>query len=449
MYNPAIGLNPTMLSSPESWWLYLTTIATYLPGIYFIAKNRWALKFPVIALFFIGMFALQALGSILIFISPSVYSGTLAPFATYILIIAIQPLILYFCIYFFWKQGWIYQIGGLISQSNQKFDIHQIERFCILACSLMIIIICIYFVNVGEFAVFRLIDGRLHHTTAGIIRGDLIYGQRHYPFYRFGFVVFPILTASAAAIVISENGLARSKKMAAILLTAFAAPLLNAEKTGVLTVAFCFAVSTLYYNLSKIEIPPLKFKFSYILIALGMLTPTLIIVHLYYGDELGLLGKIEVILFRIFGSYTQATAASIRIAQNEGFFNGLTLPTIHGLLPHTQILLEDRLHLFITGWKGSVPASSAAEGYVNFGWPGFLIFSFSASISVIFIQNLLLKIGNFGKIIQPFYAYLALMLSATGFFQTIGSLTTTVALTLIYLLYRAICDLPVSCRSSH
>lgn len=439
MHNQAIGFAPTMLFAWESWVIYLAMISTYFPGIYFMAKNRWPLKFPVIVFFFAGMLVLQALGSILVLVSPHVHAGAFVPSTTYIWIVAAQPLVLYSCIYIFWRFGWLNDVLVKADRLNSRLDIDCIAQFCVLAFVSMLAIIGVYYINVGEFAIFGLFDGSLDHKSAGAVRAKLTYGVRYYAFYRFGFVVLPILVASAAAILITKRGLGNSRGIAMMLIAAFVAPLLNAEKTGVLVVAFCFLVAVAHYRLSQSDKWPAKINASHVLLISALFVPTLVVGHLYYGDDLEFIGKIEVLAFRIFGSYSQATAASIAIAQDGGFFNGLTLPTVHGLFPHSQILIEDRIHLYVTGWRGSTPVSSAAEGYINFGWPGFLLFSFLASVSVIFVQKLLINIGTFGVVIQALYAYFAFMLSATGFFQTIGSLTTTAAVVLMYVLYHMVC----------
>lgn len=80
--------------------------------------------------------------------------------------------------------------------------------------------------------------------------------------------------------------------------------------------------------------------------------------------------------------------------------------------------------------QGASPVPATAEGYINFGWPGFVLFSVVAFASVVAVQEILLRLHDrFGAAtwaLSAWYGYLAFTLMTTTVFATFISLIHTV-----------------------
>ena len=85
-------------------------------------------------------------------------------------------------------------------------------------------------------------------------------------------------------------------------------------------------------------------------------------------------------------------------------------------------------HSFISSLSGSTSVPATGEGYVNFGWPGFILFSITSFLCVIIFQELLLRLrmAATGLALSAWYGYLGFMLFTTSLFATFVSLIHTI-----------------------
>jgi len=185
-------------------------------------------------------------------------------------------------------------------------------------------------------------------------------------------------------------------------------------------------------------------------IAIGLLVafiPTVLTYQIYYA-AVGKTFKLGTLIFRIIGVYSESIALSVRYANKIGFMYGLTLPTIKGLFKHERFDIETALHVYLsalfkdyrivtTELKGNIPVSSIAEGYINFGWTGVVLFAGISFLTVLFFQEILLRmrLGILSYTLMVWYAYLALNLSMYSIFYTFFSFIHTYLFIGIVLLY--------------
>ena len=122
-----------------------------------------------------------------------------------------------------------------------------------------------------------------------------------------------------------------------------------------------------------------------------------------------------------------------------GYLGGVTIPNAKDLFSHERFNLEAAMHGFLAAGSeyrsqvalpGASPVPATAEGYVNFGWPGFVLFSLVAFASVVAVQEILLRLrARFGAAawaLSAWYGYLAFTLMTTTVFATFISLIHTV-----------------------
>jgi hypothetical protein len=132
-------------------------------------------------------------------------------------------------------------------------------------------------------------------------------------------------------------------------------------------------------------------------------------------------------------------AASVPFVDAHGYLGGVTMPNVKGLFPHERFNLEAAMHGFLAAGSeslsqvalpGASPVPATAEGYVNFGWPGFVLFSVVAFASVVVVQEILIRLrsrfGSAAWALSAWYGYLGFTLMTTTVFATFISLIHTV-----------------------
>jgi hypothetical protein len=164
---------------------------------------------------------------------------------------------------------------------------------------------------------------------------------------------------------------------------------------------------------------------------------------------------------RVFVIHSEVLALSVPFTEEYGKLGGATLPRARGLLPGKQLIIEVPMHIYAMDPKsahqvfsdydfrsaptyewfsGSMPVPALAEGYINFGWAGFLIFGIVTVASVILIQEILwrLRLGLLPLALMAWYGYLAVTLSMYSVFATFISLIHTGVLLVLAGAYWAI-----------
>ena len=415
---------------------YLLVLLAYLPGLIAATRMRVIIQLPVVLFCFLGMFFFNAAGSILVMTRHYNYFGSLLSFE-YVMMLVLQPLLFYMVTgpYVLLREP---KETTLINTQSDK----AVTAVLVILC---LVILAAYFLRVGRFLAYDLLSGTLKQQNVLEYRMRT-YGLPEYPIYRLGFLVFPILVAVQLFLGGSAKGRFERGRILGISLCLMP-PLLLGEKAGVLnvTAALVIAYSVHLASLGR------SFQSMFnprLLAALAIaLIPTLFAYSRYYRDSI--MTSVEVIdtlLFRMFGVYSEALAAIVPFSREAGELGGTTLPNIKGLLPFERINLEAALHHYMTYWTvemkfsglpGSLPVPALGEGYVNFGWPGFIIFGLVSFGCVVLVQEIFLRFrfGTTSYSLMVWYGYLAMTMATTGLFATFVSLIHTVLLLLVFVIY--------------
>jgi hypothetical protein len=142
-----------------------------------------------------------------------------------------------------------------------------------------------------------------------------------------------------------------------------------------------FAALVIGYQ-SRFDNVKIRTQWPLLLLMIFAALPTLLIYLMYYpGSDNDLIKVFQLLMFRTFGSYTESIAASVPFVQEAGWLRGLSFPNAGGLLPWERVNIEAALHYYMAFWKvtfqfsglvGSASLPAVAEGYINFGWIGFI-----------------------------------------------------------------------------
>lgn len=92
-----------------------------------------------------------------------------------------------------------------------------------------------------------------------------------------------------------------------------------------------------------------------------------------------------------------------------------------------QLFLSGRDINQLNALVGSTPVPATGEGYVNFGWFGFILFGLASFSCVVLFQEILLRLrlAATSFALSGWYGYLAFTLFTTSLFATFISLVHT------------------------
>lgn len=419
----------------ESWLLYAVIVLAYVPGLIAIVKLDHIGRLPIVLFCFLGLFLFNAMGSILVFLQKYSYSGIPLMSTEYILMLIGQA-----CLFYLIVGPYVLSKGRRAEQhvDDRTLAIHTADRWlAVVLIVSIVLILALYYREVKSFLIFDLFSGQLHTHTALPYRMKKSYGLENFFLYRFGFLVFPSLLACLLTFTcLIERRMSIGR--AGLLLFCFLPPLLLAEKAGVLWIVLNVVIGYVFFvcHSGKRVMQALNGKVALLVLAASL--PTLAITTFYYGpDQQSVWGIVQVLQFRIFGAYAESLAGIVPLVKEHGFFNGSTLPTIHGLLPSERVILANEMHRYLVGRPGVIPVPALGEGYVNFGWAGFVVFAFLSFGAVVVLQEFFLRfrLGLISHTWQIWYAHLAMMLATTGVFATLISLTYTASFCLVVAIY--------------
>ncbi len=420
----------TEVAGISPYLVFAVVMAAYFPGVVAALLLPRLTAMPVVTFAFLGMFLFTAVGSVLIMTRPHWALGPLSSSA-YVMMLLGQAVIFYAVVgpYLWWRKLPRSVDVGSVGAGNLLRAVLALATLAILAY---------YYAKVGRFLLFDLVAGRINRVNILEYRA-LTYGLPEYPLLRLGFFVFPALTAAITVATASAPGRLGGRAILVMGLC-MVPPLLLAEKAAVLHMA---AVVFIAYGLHLGDrgLPlATALRGRTLLIVLLAFLPTALSYLVYFtapGDTVR--SAFDQFLFRIVGVYSETMAASVPFVEAHGYLGGTTMPNAKGLFPHERFNLEAAMHGFLAAGSeyrsqvalpGASPVPATAEGYVNFGWPGFVLFSVVAFASVVVVQEILLRLrARFGAAawaLSAWYGYLAFTLMTTTVFATFISLIHTV-----------------------
>lgn len=430
----------------ESWLLYAAIVLAYVPGLIAIVKLDYIGRLPIVLFCFLGLFVFNALGSILVLLQKYSSSGVPLVSTEYVLMLIGQA-----CLFYLIVGPYVLSKSQII---GHHLEIRTTDRwFTVVLAASIILILTLYYQEVRSFLIFDLFSGELNARTALQYRMEKSHGLENMFLYRFGFFVFPSLLASMLTFMcLIERRI--NLRRSCLYLFSLIPSLLLAEKAGVLRVVQPVLIGYVFFvcHSGKHILQAINRKVALVLVAISL--PTIAITTLYYNShQQPFWGIMRVLQFRLFGAHSQSLAGIVPLVKERGLYYGSTLPTIHGLLPHKRVILQDEMHLYLAGSPGVIPVSALGEGYVNFGWAGFVAFALLTFGTVIVLQEFFLRfrLGLISYTWHIWYAYLAMMMATTSVFATLISLTYTASFCLVVAIYLALTSLgnwTARCRPS-
>jgi hypothetical protein len=410
--------------------IFAAVMAAYLPGVAAALLLPRLAAMPVVMFAFLGMFLFTAAGSFLIMTRPHWALGSLSSNA-YVTMLIAQALIFYAVAgpYLWWRKIPLAAEGGPVGAGNVLRAVLALVTVAILAY---------YYAKVGRFLLFDLVAGRINRVNILEFRA-LTYGLPEYPLLRLGFFVFPALIAAITVSMASARDRLGGRTIVVLLLCTVP-PLLLAEKAAVLHMAAVVFIAYVLHLGDRGLSLATALRGRTLLVVLLAFLPTALTYLVYFsapGDTV--MAAFDQFLFRIVGVYSETMAASVPFVEAHGYLDGTTIPNAKGLFPHERFNLEAAMHAFLAAGSeyrgqaalpGASPVPATAEGYVNFGWPGFVLFSVVAFSSVVAVQEILIRLrsrfGSAAWALSAWYGYLGFTLMTTTVFATFISLIHTV-----------------------
>jgi hypothetical protein len=417
--------------------LYGFILFIYLPGLVAIVRMRRLALMPVITFSFLGMFLFTAVGSWLIITR---WHFALKSLLTdeYVGMLILQALL-------------FYAIAGpyVMRRSNIAVECKETRVDGIVRTILILAVVAIlaaYYLKVGKFLLFDLLAGRINRVNILEFRA-LTWGLPEYSLFRLGFFVFPAIIAAQTVAMMSARGRVGWRNPL-IILACLLPILLPAEKAAILQIAvILFIAYSLHLGMQGRSLGS-ALNGKVIVAGIVALVPTVVAYVLYLGHGEGIEHLPYQVLFRVIGAYSESLAATVRYADLHGFLHGATFPTFKGLFPHARVSLDATMHTFLAAGTelkgqpipGGTPVPANGEGYINFGWPGFIVFCIVAFSCVVLVQELLLRLrlGATSTALMAWHGYLGFTLSTASLFGTFISLIHTLLAVGIVLLWLAV-----------
>jgi oligosaccharide repeat unit polymerase len=413
----------------EKITLYFITVFIYITWLVYAVKTNKLLKFPIISTVFMGLFIFNALGSILIIFPDSMARNDYFSY-DYILMLNVQAIIFYALtsIYF-------YFFGG--NKPIKPTQAKKVDKFFLYILFIFLLLLLLFFFyKVGIPPLLKILSGKFGSRNEIIdYRTETIYSVNA-TLASLVFDIIPMLVGTYAFlnIFIQKKRLYYNYLITGLCVLIAALP---GGKGSILRIAIALFFAYLLIQ-SESSNAPRKVIFPKRAL-LGLSTafiPVLSLFNVYYGSDFSVFEQLKLLIYRIIGVYSESLAATVTYTEKYGFLNGRTLPNIKGILNHNPIQIGKEMHIFLfNSTRGNAPISTLAEGYINFGWPGFVLFAIVTFIIVITIQEIFRSMPRnlFTLSLIVVYSMLATRVAQTGLFATLLSLTYTMLFAFLFL----------------
>lgn len=399
--------------------LYLGVLAVYAPGLVLAANRQRILQFPITIFTFLGLFVFNALGSILIF-EPDLAERDDYFSYEYVGLLIGQALLYYAVAVPYMALS---PLRPLVARPEPVTD----RRLVVVLLAASGGIVSLYFATVGPPPLVEILRGGLDWTNIVTHRSDVFYGRDDFWLFNLGFTTLPLV---AAIYALALRGTAPralpSAKLVIIVCTLVCT--LPGGKGSVLEA--CTALIIAYYLLSGWSSTKRSWRWQFSLRTSLVyfsvaLVPVLAMYQLYFGAEKDFGELFVPLLYRIVGVYSESIAAATAYVEQHGLLGGITFPTIRGLLAHDRKDIGTEMHHFMFGPGGVCTLSGTAEGYINFGWTGFVALALATFASMIAVEWTLKRAPKNLLTVSliVFYSSLATRVAQASLFATFVSLT--------------------------
>lgn len=395
--------------------MYAIIMCLYLPWIVGAVRNGWLYKFPIISFCFVGLFTQNALGSIFV-MRPELMERYDYFNLQYYAMLCVQILIFY-CM----TLPYITFAKRFRPQASRVN--WPLEMTTMLAlCSICVLILLKYMSDVGVPPLLMMFKTGLSGLELIRYRVELTYGLDDYSLYHIGITILPMIIASMALL----SYLVRGRKV--WLLVVFLAVLiaaLPAGKGSILDLVVALCVIYLLYCGGHVDGLRRSIAWKKIGLWIGVSFIPVVAMYQIYNEYIRIWDIGKAILFRLTGVNSESMAAAVFYVRDHGFFDGKTLPSIRGFLDHEQVNLAQEMHHYMFGPGGGAPFSALAEGYVNFGWTGFVSFAVLAFMAVIVAEATFANTPKTLLVLSfiALYSVFAMKIAQLSLFATFISLT--------------------------
>lgn len=405
--------------------LYLIVLGVYLPGLVYMVRSRTLTRYPVVGFTFLGIFLQNAFASIAVIfpelVGRQMYSpilGTRGYFSLHFVgMLVVQALL-------------FYAICGtyLRYAAPQRRDFAlapNADRTMLLALLVVIAgIVARYVAEVGMPPLVAIVTGTVDAATVIDYRIRSTYGMEDYSLFALGMSTLTLVAAAYALFM----GLTRGR------IGVYALPIVGCAvvsglpggKGSMLDIAVALIIAYLLFSAGYTPAGARRVPWSRIgMFGAAAFVPVLLLYRVYAGDRMGMGGILREMLYRMFGVNSESFAATVWYTRTLGFLDGRTLPTLRGLLSHEQVNTSEEMHYFMFGPRGGAPISAIAEGYLNFGWLGFVAMAVFTFLVVIAVQAAFnrLPANLFTLSMLVLYTVFATKISQVSLFATFVSLT--------------------------
>ncbi len=404
--------------------LYLLTLLVYVPWLVRAARTRKFYEYPVVSFCFLGLFVCNAVGSLLVAF-PTWYDRPDVWTVEYVLLLIAQAVLFYAVtgVYFLFVKGRPRPAPAPPRLASELLFLH-------VLLALVCIILLVYVNDVGMPPLIEIIRGNLDETNVIGYRTETTVGLDRFYLYNLAFGPLPVVLCVQAFVLKLTRRLPAAYAYALMALAFFFASL-PGGKGSIIDILTALGIAYMLVLWGYLGGTPRPLRMSRLVLpALLGVTPVLLMYRLYMGPEAAASSILSSLTYRIIGVYSETTAGSVIYTQVVGFLHGASFPTIRGLLKHTQVGLSDEMHFFLFGGPGGAPVPVAGEGFVNFGWPGFLVLTLIAYAIVIGLQEAFrrMEMDVFRLSLLIFYVLAATKMAQTSLFANLVSLTYTAAI---------------------
>ncbi len=394
--------------------LYVAVLAVYLPWLPWALGHGVVRKSPLVFFCYIGLLTQNAIGSVFV-IFPSLADRREFFSFTYGGLLIVQALIFY-----------LVTTPQVVRRVPEPLPYHLspgIERLQLaLLAAASASIVALYVSQLGTPPVVMALTGQLSGVDLIKYRVQQTYGLEDYSLFHLGITVLPTLIA---ALAVAMSLTFRTKLVLLLVPIAAGVAALPGGKGSIIDVVSAAGVAYVLCRLGfvagargRIAIGKLVFW------SMVSFAPIFVMYRLYYAD-LSLARTLLAIVYRIVGVNSESIAGAVAYVEQGGQLAGASLPTVRGLLDHEYVNLSQEMHFFMFGPGGGAPMSALAEGYVNFGTVGFVLFGFVSFLLVVAYERAIAILPRNGLTfcILVLYAVFATKIAQASIVATFVSLT--------------------------
>lgn len=414
--------------------VYLIIMAVYVPGLLYLFRGRFY-RYPLLSFCFLGLFVQNALGAILVAYPALVGREQYSPIVgergyfsfTFAGMLLVQALVFYIV------------AGFYMATARAEVPVFRLDRGADRITLAVLIAVCLglvaaYVAEVGSPPMLEIVRGNISGRDIIRYRVESTFALEDFSFYYLGLYAMPLMIIAYAFTL----GLMSRRRLAyvGIIGMCIVIAMLPGTKGVMLEVTTVLIIVYLLYCAGYTGAPPRRIAFRKIALGIGAaFIPVLFMYHAYYGDRASTSQLLSNMAYRLFGVNAESMAASVTYTRIMGFLEGKTLPTVRGLLTHERVDTSEEMHQFMFGPGGGAPISAVSEGYLNFGWMGFVLFCFATFAIVVAAEWGFRRLPRnlFTFVLLVLYVLFATKLSQVSLFATFVSLTYVPVFTALFI----------------